>query len=462
MKLFIKWMIMACFFYVAIPVHALSIKGKRLNAKGGSFFVEAFSGNGRVFYNTIKLDQNGNFNIEVAALSNQLYWFDGIPIYLFENDEVSITLPAKKSGISNNLGNSDGFELLGKRSKENKIFFDLANRWDNLMHQPSAQSESSLAQVEKEYQLQKLSIKKITDDAELREIALGFLHTKYLEASLSQMRKNNDIKQNSEQLISNLKAYSLNDKAVNALRQISFIAAVDAIYVLNQIKNGVELAKIPTKNFASTAKIKFVIKNATTNRLLNEEVLQSIVNHLSLQGMDEDMADVMVQAKQKVTEKPVLDSLNALVAKYQGVIKNAVAPSFTLSDKSGKALSLSDLKGKIVVIDVWATWCLPCRETLPAFLAWREKYKTQSEICFLTISIDDENAKDKWLQFLKDYKMDGIELFADKNFIKDYAVSSIPRYVFVDKEGKIIDGYAPHSISPDFEVLIQKAIGNKD
>ncbi|QKJ32810.1 TlpA family protein disulfide reductase [Mucilaginibacter mali] len=116
------------------------------------------------------------------------------------------------------------------------------------------------------------------------------------------------------------------------------------------------------------------------------------------------------------------------------------ALQFTYPDKEGKQVSFASMKGKVVLVDVWATWCGPCRQELP-FLKQLEKDLEGQPIQFVSISVDAEKDKDKWLKMIKDDQLGGTQLFAGVNneFSKYYKINGIPRFLVFDKNGKIVD-----------------------
>jgi thiol-disulfide isomerase/thioredoxin len=144
----------------------------------------------------------------------------------------------------------------------------------------------------------------------------------------------------------------------------------------------------------------------------------------------------------------------AITKKYE-VIKNLtpgnVSPSFSYPDRNGNVVSLDDLKGKYVYVDVWATWCGPCKREIPALKALTQEMEGE-DIAFVSISIDEQKNYDKWTAMLDDKEMEGIQLFSDKDwssdFVKAYAINGIPRFILIDKDGVIISADAARPSDP--------------
>jgi thiol-disulfide isomerase/thioredoxin len=106
----------------------------------------------------------------------------------------------------------------------------------------------------------------------------------------------------------------------------------------------------------------------------------------------------------------------------------------------GTTMRLSDLKGKVVLIDFWASWCGPCRRDNPAVVALYNKYKDQGFTVF-SVSLDTDGQK--WMQAIKDDKLAWPHHVSDLKGWKSelsalYNVSSIPFTVLIDREGNII------------------------
>jgi peroxiredoxin len=118
---------------------------------------------------------------------------------------------------------------------------------------------------------------------------------------------------------------------------------------------------------------------------------------------------------------------------------NQAAPDFTLNDTDGKPISLASYKGSYVLVDFWASWCVPCRQENPNVIAAYQKYKGKN---FQVLGISLDTKKDLWLKAIADDKLPWKQVCdfkADKSEVTQmYNVSIIPANVLVDPNGKIV------------------------
>jgi len=118
--------------------------------------------------------------------------------------------------------------------------------------------------------------------------------------------------------------------------------------------------------------------------------------------------------------------------------KKFEAPDFTLKNIEGKEIRLSDLKGKIVFINFWATWCPPCREEIPAFVELQEEFGADNLI-ILGISVDQGDLS-VVPEFAKSYNINYEILYANAEVVGTYGgIQSIPTTFIVDRDGYLRD-----------------------
>ena len=161
--------------------------------------------------------------------------------------------------------------------------------------------------------------------------------------------------------------------------------------------------------------------------------------------------------------KGSFEKSNEYIAKeYENVakmnqFKGKPSPDFDYVNYKGGKTKLSDLKGKYVYIDLWATWCGPCRAEIPFLQKIEEKYHGKN-IEFVSISIDKAKDNEKWKNFVLDKKLGGIQLFADKDweseFVKSYGVTGIPRFILIDPKGNVVDADADRPSSDKLQTKL--------
>ena len=126
------------------------------------------------------------------------------------------------------------------------------------------------------------------------------------------------------------------------------------------------------------------------------------------------------------------------------------AIDFTYPDKDGNNVALSDFIGSVVYVDVWATWCGPCRAEMP-FLHDLEAEYSDKNVTFIGVSVDEEKNRQVWLDMMEEKDMQGVQIFADgwSQITKDYAINGIPRFMLFDTEGNVSNLNADRPSSDD-------------
>lgn len=137
-------------------------------------------------------------------------------------------------------------------------------------------------------------------------------------------------------------------------------------------------------------------------------------------------------------------SAEDLDAKYatEMLKPGSAAPDFTLTSLEGKKVSLSDFRGKTVVIDFWASWCPDCRKDAPAMVQLHREFKDRG-VVFLGVSFD--TSREAWAKGVKNLGIDYLQVsnlkkWKETEVSKAYHVNWIPAIYVVDAEGRVVLG----------------------
>jgi thiol-disulfide isomerase/thioredoxin len=114
---------------------------------------------------------------------------------------------------------------------------------------------------------------------------------------------------------------------------------------------------------------------------------------------------------------------------------NFAAPDLTLTNLSGKPVALKDYLGSVVLVNLWATWCPPCKEEMPTLQAFYEKYKTNG---FALIAIDQEETLDVVTPFVKEFGLT-FPVWLDEKYLAErkFKTSNLPSSYVIDRNGTV-------------------------
>ena len=175
---------------------------------------------------------------------------------------------------------------------------------------------------------------------------------------------------------------------------------------------------------------------------LMQEILETSINDASL---------VMDKYIQLQTNAKYKEEITTGYNSWSTLLKGKSSPEITCVTATGKTVSLQSLKGKLIYIDIWATWCGPCLRELPYLENLQEKYKKREDIAFVSISIDDD--KVAWSTMVKEKNMKGIQLHANtemhEKIVNNYLINGIPRFIIINKSGNIWNANAPRPSSKE-------------
>lgn len=194
--------------------------------------------------------------------------------------------------------------------------------------------------------------------------------------------------------------------------------------------------------------------NKLNNLYSSKEIIHTMADGVMTQILDQAPAninDIYAAYKAVDPEREVPADIQALYDHYKTMVPGAKAVNFDFYDQKGKKLTLSNLKGKALYIDCWATWCGPCKAETPYMVKLFEHFKNDKRIQLVSISLDKNQAA--WKAMVKKENLSWPQYIVKGEFdcmlCKEYGVTGIPRFMMFDKNGKIISLDAPRPSAPD-------------
>lgn len=226
------------------------------------------------------------------------------------------------------------------------------------------------------------------------------------------------------------------------------------LYYFDEMKTAAEAIIMNDVNFYDSPSIsayyssiysnidKYVTQPEIKEMLQYKILVDKITNSGGIDGMKEEILAFIDQVKAPHRKSAIQSMLN----EWAHLEAGKPAPDFPAYTRDGKEVKLSDLQGKNVYIDVWATWCGPCIREIPSLKEMEEKYHDEN-IEFVSVSIDRLSDKEKWSKFIDEKELKGLQIFAPNDWRSEiatsYNIKGIPRFIMVDDEGKIVSASAP-------------------
>lgn len=202
--------------------------------------------------------------------------------------------------------------------------------------------------------------------------------------------------------------------------------------------------------------------NYMVENLENEKVKQVLLNVLAIEQVEQygiGGIDELLNLHSTFVTDEVLQA--AFKEKYDAwdiTRAGKPSPDFRALDMDGKSYTLADFKGKYVYIDLWATWCGPCRRELPFLKELEQEYKDRN-ITFLSLSTDSRRAD--WKKMVQAQQMTGVQLFlgVGSRFQKAYKADGIPHFILLDPEGNIVNNNMLRPSSKDIRSYLDRQPG---
>lgn len=241
-----------------------------------------------------------------------------------------------------------------------------------------------------------------------------------------------------------IESYLVEDEAwVDLDEYVSFV--VEAAHVLDAANR--EQKDLYPK---TVAQMKYI-----AGRFTSEKVRNTLLHHLALTYVDRHGTDDIQEMENiyytYVKDEAMHADYKAKADKWDLSKPGKPSPEIAAVDIDGKQWKLADFRGKYIYIDMWATWCAPCRREMPFLKELQEKF-SDAEIVFLGLSTDSDKAK--WEEMVRQGGLTGVQLYLGPQsaFQKAYRIDGIPRFILLDKEGRIIDN---NMSRPSQDVTVQ-------
>jgi thiol-disulfide isomerase/thioredoxin len=398
----------------------------------------------------ISLDENGSFNDTIKLATGYYYLSDGTEstrMYLTSGYNLNLTLDTKEF--------DESVHYSGEGSNENnylakKVLLEESFGQKRSMKYYMALNEINFLHVfDSLYQIKLENLKKTINLSDnFREVEKKSLFIKKLQDLMSYERwRGSHLKD---------KSYKVSDKFPKVSDLIDFnnerfIVASGIEYFYNKyffpkfisLRNS-KKTEAPKGDFYLSY-LKY-LNQELQNNVVKDNVFRYLFSTYIHHSQDKKAFYDYV--KSSVTNKNYRIKFDQKFKKLSMLATGNPSPDFHLKDINNNEFTLASFKGKLIYIDIWATWCGPCIAEIP-YLKKLEEKLTDKDIAFVSIAYQDN--KGKWEKMVKEKALGGIQLFAPDHmipFFKDYMVKGIPHFILIDKDGMIIDSQSKRPSNP--------------
>lgn len=201
------------------------------------------------------------------------------------------------------------------------------------------------------------------------------------------------------------------------------------------------------------------IQDSLRNSTVRDIVLFNDLKSKLTYAGDSARRNALLQVALPSVQNAVLrQQLSEQAHRLNMLMRGLKAPGFIAEAINGQEIGLGNLARRYIVVDVWASWCGPCKREAPYFESLAERY-TSEGVAFVSISVDED--KNAWKRAVLSKSKRVLQLWArnaGEDFQKQYAIASIPRFMLIDAKGNIVNAQMPAPSDPEFETILHKEI----
>lgn len=198
------------------------------------------------------------------------------------------------------------------------------------------------------------------------------------------------------------------------------------------------------------------------NEPLTLEYMKRIKEFFPFDGYTKGLRELRFYIDKLMPESSQKKEITDLCDLYDNFRDGLPAADFDMLGYDGKYYTLKDFRGKVLVVDIWASWCGGCIARIPSFIEVAETYKNRDDIEFITVSIDQPDAVKAWKKVVDRLNLTGYKnLILDEgkaSFNEKYNIVGIPRYFIIDRNGNNVTLYAPSPNKAAFREMIDKIL----
>ena len=397
---------------------------------------------------TIKVQPDGTFKDTIKAPDNDYVLFNPqgieLPMYLAQGDELAVNIDVTKMPLSIKLAGKDTVATAYLRKKFD-LSIELQNGLEDLFKKGVEDFKKGVEDYGKKYTDFLKNTKNLSSDfvkKEEKSINYELAHIKSIYEKAHLRYTQEEVKLPKEFADEIAKIDYDNKEDYNTFRTYKELVAT---HLFNMFEG---------EGAETWAKTIDYVKGLKSDNI-REGLTRYFITAVSASNNAETNALLIDAIKAVVKDSMALKELDRRIAGLEKTKPGTEFSGFEGEDINGKPVNYNSLKGKLVYVDVWATWCDPCVEEIPAMKALQEEYKGK-DVVFVSLSVDRD--KEEWKKMVAEKKMEGLQLHLNLvtqgEFVTNNDITSIPRFFLISKDGKIIDIAAPRPSNAKIKELI--------